>query len=263
MSMKYSPLYFFTKSYSALSPHLPKFLKKRFGPKGRQLLQNHIFKKKKQLNSEFVRLGDLVFDIGAYKGEMTDVYLELGGMIVSLEPNPEQASFLRQKFLQNKNVIVVEMGVGEKTEERPFYINKSSQGASSFSTKWKDDRFRDDLWSEKSVKLTTLDDLIKIYGIPAYIKIDAEGYEKLILKGLNTKVKFISFEFTRKYLDDIYSCLEVLSKFGRAQFNYSLATTHQLNLESKEWLDEETFKKAMGKIELSSVEGGDVYVKFI
>ena len=44
--------------------------------------------------------------------------------------------------------------------------------------------------------VTTLDKLIEQYEVPSFIKIDVEGYELEVLKGLTRLVPALSFEFT-------------------------------------------------------------------
>jgi hypothetical protein len=52
-------------------------------------------------------------------------------------------------------------------------------------------------WQKSSkVQVTTLNQLIKDYGNPSFCKIDVEGYEYKVLKGLSEPIKTISFEFT-------------------------------------------------------------------
>ena len=42
--------------------------------------------------------------------------------------------------------------------------------------------------------VTTLDDLISSYGVPRFIKIDTEGVEDLVLRGLSQPVDQLLFE---------------------------------------------------------------------
>jgi hypothetical protein len=64
---------------------------------------------------------------------------------------------------------------------------------------------------EVSISLTTLDQLIDQYGTPAFIKIDVEGYELSVLKGLSQKVPYLSFEcLLPDYKTPLLGCLQHL-----------------------------------------------------
>src|SRR4051794_3343627 len=48
--------------------------------------------------SQFVRRGDLVFDIGANVGERSRIFLDLGARVVAVEPNPSCADVIRARY---------------------------------------------------------------------------------------------------------------------------------------------------------------------
>ena len=57
-------------------------------------------------------------------------------------------------------------------------INTDSPVLSTFAEHWKKGRFVESKWDKKIiVDMTTLDELIKEFGVPNFIKIDVEGFE--------------------------------------------------------------------------------------
>jgi hypothetical protein len=81
--------------------------------------------------------------------------------------------------------------------------------------------------------VTTLDKLIQQHGLPQFIKIDVEGYEIQVLRGLTRTAGSISFEFVGDNLEVAQSCINHLEKLGYGQFNYSIGET--LSLASSAW----------------------------
>src|SRR6476620_1541006 len=61
-----------------------------------------------RLYGEFVRSGDLVFDIGAHVGDRTACFRRLGARVVAVEPQPDCAALLRSEFGADGQVEVVE-----------------------------------------------------------------------------------------------------------------------------------------------------------
>src|SRR4051812_6131238 len=52
--------------------------------------------RRRELYRPYVRPGDLVFDIGANAGRVTETFMALGAQVVAVEPNPELVSGLRR-----------------------------------------------------------------------------------------------------------------------------------------------------------------------
>ena len=66
-----------------------------------------------------------------------------------------------------------------------------------------------------TVPVTTLDDLIESYGRPDFLKIDVEGFELDVLKGLSSSVRLLSLEFFSDEMDRLQDCLAILRQLGK------------------------------------------------
>ncbi|MCL4857173.1 MAG: FkbM family methyltransferase, partial [Flavobacteriales bacterium] len=152
--------------------------------------------KQKKLYSQFVKPGSLCFDVGANVGNRTALFLELGANVVMVEPQKECYQALEKRF---PNLPLVKKGLGEKESTEKLYVSDVSL-ISSFSKSHVDmmqeDRFKGANWDKTiDIEMTTLDNLIKQYGVPDFCKIDVEGYEYDVLKGLSQPVKAMSLEY--------------------------------------------------------------------
>jgi len=70
-----------------------------------------------------VRAGDLVLDIGAGKGALTEHLVEAGARVLAIELDPERAAYLRRRFA-TEDVKVVEVDAGNSLllPHRPFRV---------------------------------------------------------------------------------------------------------------------------------------------
>lgn len=208
--------------------------------------------------SQFLRTGDLCFDVGANVGNRIEVFLSLGCKVIAFEPQYYLANcFLKKKFKANHNVVIEQLGLSDSESEKVLFTPLLNVCSSFNENQWgiNESFFK----SSECVKTSTLDNMIAKYGIPDFIKIDVEGYELLVLKGLTTPVKLISFEYTTKFTQVIYDCLNVLSKVGTYEFNITQGEANTLFFEK--W---ETFDDFISKIEqLSGDISGDIYCRLI
>lgn len=173
--------------------------------------------------ARFIRPGDLCFDIGAHVGARTEIFLELGARVVCVEPQPRCIQVLTARYSGDARVTLVAEGAAERGGTLTMSLCHAAPTISTFAEKWKTGRFSDYRWNGTAeVKVTTLDDLIARFGVPAFCKIDVEGYEVQVLRGLNRPLPMLSFEFSREFLDDARTCMERLAALGSVEFNCGL-----------------------------------------
>ena len=161
-----------------------------------------LFNKKSHDVTKLLNSGDLFFDIGAHLGNKSKQFLDKNLKAIMVEPLPQCVEQLKIKFENRNNVEIIQKAVGKTTEKMTLEVNTKMPTTSTMAIHWKSGRFSNEKWDQKiNVEMTTLDHLIKIYGLPKYIKIDVEGFELDVLLGLSQKAGIISFEFTSEFLD--------------------------------------------------------------
>jgi FkbM family methyltransferase len=220
-------------------------------------------RKRKNFYSQLIGKEDLCFDVGANSGNRTEIFLSLGAKVVSIEPQDSCMEELKKRYLNNKNVFLVQKALGEKAGVALMQINSSST-LSSISEEWiskvnESGRFVDSSWQgEQEVEITTLEAVIKEYGLPVFCKIDVEGFEEKVLSGLNTPIKFISFEFAYENIESSIRCLRRLSGIGNYRFNYS--TGEDMVYDLKEWISFDEMVNILESFDNLNA-WGDLYAK--
>lgn len=213
--------------------------------------------------AQFMSKNDLTFDVGANVGNRTAVFARLSRTVVAVEPQDRCLAVLRRQFGRNPHVRLVGKAVGPQEGQGEILLCNANT-MSSFSPAWvsavrKSGRFPDLKWEHKrTVTVTTLDKLITEFGLPAFIKIDVEGYEYDVLQGLSQPVKVLSFEFVPEYLQCCYRCVDHLLSLGTVRFNYSMGESMQLALAT--WVDAAEIKHQL--LQFTYPQWGDIYVRF-
>jgi hypothetical protein len=137
---------------------------------------------------------------------------------------------------------------------------------SSMSAEWiraiqDSGRFSAYRWDRKTtVPVTTLDRLIDRYGEPSFIKIDVEGYEYEVVKGLSKAVRALSLEFAAECVDNTMQCIRYLESLGDIRLNYSLGESMKLILGS--WIKSDEMEGVLSALKRDRDAWGDVYVQF-
>lgn len=221
------------------------------------------FDKRVKFYSNFIKSGNLCFDVGANYGNRTEAFLKLGAKVIAIEPQPKTLKFLKRRF--KNNVVIVDKALGETEGTVPLFIS-SSTTLTSASKEWVEqvskNRFSKAIWNQQIlVPVTTLDQLIKQFGKPKFCKIDVEGYELEVLKGLSESIEIISFEYTiPEFTNKAIDCINHLNNIGNIECNYSAGETLKLALDS--WLEPDKFISLFKQLHLNGIIDGDIYVRF-
>ena len=211
--------------------------------------------------SRFVGEGDLCFDIGANVGDMTEAFVGLGATVVAVEPQDVCVRRLRERYRNNCRVKIVQKALGEKEGQAEMLLS-NAHGLSSLSEEWVESvkasgRLSQYRWDTRvTVPVTTLDRLIEEYGQPVFCKIDVEGYEFEVVKGLSQAIKVISLEYSPDFLDPAIRSVRRLSRMGMHWFNYSVGESMRLSL--AEWVGAERMCDILAAVP-DKIMCGDVY----
>ena len=222
-------------------------------------------RKKLRFYSKFVTRDALCFDVGANIGDRVRIFLQLQAHVVAVEPQDECVRILRTAYGSNPRLTIVQKALGECEGEADVMIS-DAHVLSSLSPDWidavrKSGRFSEYVWDKKQVvSVTTLDKLIEQYGIPAFIKIDVEGFEYQVMKGLSRPVETLSFEFIPEFIESAFKCINHLQRLGDIRLNYSVGESMHLAL--KQWVTPQDMVKVLSGFIGNNRFFGDVYVQF-
>lgn len=245
---------------SLFYPHINKLVL-RFKPFLPWNIRDHL--KMISFYSQFIKKGDLVFDIGANIGEFTMNFLRMKVKVVSVEPQLTCLRELYKRFGKNKRVTIVGKALGEKEGISTISICANENSISTLSEKWKKEGrfFKNYKWIiNQKVELTTLDYLNESYGLPKFCKIDVEGFEVEVLKGLSQRIPVICFEFTKEFIDDALTCMTHLESLGNAKFNFVKAATFKFT--QPQWTSPEKLYEVLNSSP-NDLLWGDIYAKFV
>jgi FkbM family methyltransferase len=215
-----------------------------------------------RLYGSLVQRGDLVFDIGAHVGDRVASFRRLGARIVAVEPQPTLAKLLKLFYGRRADIAIEAVAVGRKAGTTGMMINLDNPTVSTASPEfvsaardavgWETQR-----WTRSvAVPVTTLDALIDKHGIPAFIKIDVEGFEQEALLGLTCAVKALSFEFTIIQRDVALGCIERCIALGFTRFNAALGESQ--TFVSAEWVGGEAIARWLAGLP-PEANSGDIY----
>lgn len=138
------------------------------------------------LLEDTLRSNDVVLDVGANEGQVTLVAARRvgpGGKVFSFEPNPVPRQILQRSLERNDiaNVIVIPAGLSDEAGSLDLFVPSINSGEGSFAASP----------DEAGYTVTCpvlVGDALMVEESPVLVKIDVEGFEVRVLKGLSATI---------------------------------------------------------------------------
>jgi FkbM family methyltransferase len=211
-------------------------------------------------------MGDLVFDIGANQGYKTGIFLSLGARVVAVDPDEISQQILKQRFLmcrlKMKPLTIVGKAVSDERSTRTMWIDTPGSAKNTLSLKWAeilradDSRFGDRLRFDhsKDVETISLEQLIATHGSPFFVKIDVEGHELSVLRGLKQPIPYLSFEVNLpEFKHEGLECIRVLGDLA-ADSEFAYSDDCRFGLAANRWFSRDEFLVTLESCPAASVE---------
>lgn len=168
---------------------------------------------------------DLVFDVGAHKGEDSEFYLKLGYRVVGIEANPELATDLKNRYqreIERGTFAVVDKAISEKPGTISFFVNKKLSVWGTADPEWaKRNKGMGADSEEIKVESIRFAEVIERHGCPHYLKIDVEGADMLCVRallGMSCRPTYISVESNKTSWRALMDEFDTFERLGYRRF---------------------------------------------
>lgn len=212
--------------------------------------------------AEILSPGDRVIDVGAHVGTRSRAMRAVGATVVAMEPQRPFSTFLR--WTLPKDIVVLDAAAGPAESTARLAVSSRHPTVSSLRTDFVDGAasasgFEQVRWNDsQQVRVVTLDSVIRQYGTPRYIKIDVEGFEEEVLRGLTTPVELISVEFLPGFPQLSLGVMARLMQLGPYQFNPVVGES--AHFAWPEWRDSKATASWLQSLPVAS-SSGDLFAR--
>jgi FkbM family methyltransferase len=177
----------------------------------------------------------VVFDVGASVGDRTAVYIREGCEVLAWEPHRRSARRLINRFGTDCSLLRVLPWAAGPAEGMADFYPGTHPALSTLNVAVAREQGAV-LTSPQQVRVSTLDSAITRLGrAPDLVKIDVEGYEAEVLRGLSSPVPVISFEAWKRDHEATRRAVLVLVALGTYEFNFTCEGSQRFRF--KDWSD--------------------------
>lgn len=164
----------------------------------------------------------ILFDIGANAGGATAIGLSKGYKVIALDAAPKIFKTLVKNYIYNPNVIPLKYAVSDSDYKTVnFYETVDTDALSTLNLEWlTSDTMPYNGFRYRTIKASTItiDTLAKKYGEPDLIKIDVEGAEWSVLKGMTKYHNELTLEWTIQTMKEHEKQLDYLYTLGYTEY---------------------------------------------
>lgn len=159
---------------------------------------------------------ETIFDIGMYDGADSRYYLDEGYKVIAVEANDTLVNAAEKQFadaVSSGRFIILNGAIAERTETVELNICGEDLASSSISSERVADRRPA---GQLTINAFPITDLLERYGVPHYMKVDIEGFDRYCILPLTSQTApmFVSFEMGA----DAEELIEHLSSIGYRHF---------------------------------------------
>jgi len=172
----------------------------------------------------------LIFDVGLYDGNDTAYYLSQGYRVVAIEADPVLAERAQSRFcleIEQSRLTLLNIGIGPKEGVMQFWICDAVREWNSFDKAVASRLGLDN--HPVDVYCRPFRDILMEYGVPYYLKIDIENYDRYCIEAIDpgNRPQYVSLELSS--FDDLivlrqngYNAFKLIHqspRFGFSQFH--------------------------------------------
>lgn len=218
----------------------------------------------RRLYGQLLQTGDLVIDIGAHVGTRARAMRRAGARVVALEPQALFARYLRLTL--PRDIVLIEAAAGGTETIAEMAVSSRHPTVSSLQTSFVAEApaapgFGHVRWDRtERVQMVTLDGLIARHGLPAYVKIDVEGFEIEVLSGLSQPVPMLSVEYLPGFAHLTDAVIDRLMFLGTYRFNPVVG--ERSGLLWQDWRDADALRDWLATLPVDA-PSGDLFAKLV
>jgi FkbM family methyltransferase len=162
----------------------------------------------KTASGGFMRHLDLIYDVGMCDGGDTAFYLAKGFRVIAIEANPALVERNRARFsreLESGRLVIIDKAIASTAGRIEFDVHSSNEHWSSIVA---DRRSRmGGQYTTIEVQCTTLDAVVRQYGVPYYLKIDIEEADLDAVRSLECLSEQPRYLSAEAHSAEIIECL--------------------------------------------------------
>ncbi len=207
---------------------------------------------------------NLIFDVGANRGHKSAVFSKLAKKVIAFEPSEKLYVHLKRRF-EDTNISLFNYALGSSVFESEIYLVEDNEAYNSLNKKHIETTTTSrgianlETVKRQDIKVEKLENFIEKFGTPKYIKIDVEGYELEVLKGLKTPVPLLSFEANLpEFCGETIQAIKYLAEISTNRYRFNFANDNYFLKEK--FLNKE---EAISFIRFTKLRYLEIFVKLI